>query len=986
MAEEHLDDNFEEKDDEFRSEPEADKLENVIRVSGMYEEWFLDYASYVILERAVPHIHDGLKPVQRRILHSLKEMDDGRYHKVANVIGNTMKYHPHGDASIGDAMVQIGQKDLLLDTQGNWGNIFTGDRAAASRYIEVRLSKFGLEVAFNNKTTNWQASYDGRGREPVTLPVKFPLLLAQGVEGIAVGLACKILPHNFIELIDASIAHLQGKKFKLLPDFPTGGMADFSNYNDGLRGGKVRVRAKITAYDKKTLLISDIPFGTNTTSLIDSIIKAVDKGKIKVRKIEDNTAEIVEIMVHLANNVSPDKTIDALYAFTDCEVSISPNSCVILDDKPLFLGVCDILKHNTDNTLGLLKLELEIRKGELMESLLFASLEKIFIEEKIYIEFDGKTYEEAIAITFKRLEPYIERFYREITNDDVVRLLEIRMRRITKHDGEKANDYMRSLEDELKQVQFDLDNLVDFAIAYYKRLKDKYAKGKERKTEIRSFENIDAVKVAVANTKLYVNRVEGFAGHGLKKNDAEFVCDCSDIDDIIVIRRDGKMSVSKISEKSFFGKDIIHIAVWKKGDERTIYNLVYQDGPRGYAFMKRFAVNAITRDKDYDLSAGTAGSKVLYLSVNPNGEAEIVKVVLRPKPKLKVLKFDLDFADLAIKGRSAKGNTLTKNSILKIEKKEDGTSTLGAMKVWWDDSVRRLNIDGRGELLGAFNPEDKILTVMQSGHYRLSPFAKLETKFDEDLVLMTHYSPKKPKIISAIYWEGEKKQFMVKRFEVEPTDNTEKILFISESEGTKLEVVSSDDLPRILIQFDKRSNDRDDEEIALADFISVKGMKALGNKLTSYKVKNINLLEPFPSMPESTENSEIEPQELEESADNNQAKVKEEKIDSTDLKKTASEKEIENSAPKRTAEKSSDEIKDVEKSDKAVVESKSDESPVVVEFPIKKEVPFEIELPPVYAEDNNSSEEKKTKNTDNPKKNLRNKEGGDAANQITLEF
>ncbi|MEQ8624514.1 MAG: DNA gyrase/topoisomerase IV subunit A [Vicingaceae bacterium] len=819
----------------------SEGLENVIQVSGMYNEWFLDYASYVILERAVPHIHDGLKPVQRRIHHSLKELDDGRFHKVANVIGNTMKYHPHGDASIGDAMVQLGQKELVLDCQGNWGNILTGDRAAAPRYIEVRLSKFALDVAFNVKTTNWASSYDGRGKEPLTLPMKFPLLLAQGVEGIAVGLACKILPHNFNELIDGSINILKGKKTNILPDFLTGGMADFSNYNDGLRGGRIRVRAKIGQEDKKTLVITEIPFGTNTSGLIDSILKANDKGKIKIKKIEDNTAENVEINIHLPTNVSPDKTIDALYAFTDCEVSISPNSCVIEDDKPKFLGVNEILRHNTERTKDLLKKELEIRKGELEEQWHFSSLEKIFIENRIYRDIEEcETWEAILEAIHKGLKPHTKHLLREVTDEDVTRLTEIRIKRISKFDSFKADELIKRIEDEIAQIKHDLEHLTDFAIAYFKKIKEKHGKGRERKTEIKSFENIDATKVAVANTKLYVSRSEGFIGHGLKKSESEFVADCSDIDDIIVFREDGIMQVQKIQAKSFVGKNIIHVGVWKKGDKRTIYNMIYQDGKSGKSMIKRFAVTSITRDKEYDLTAGNPGSKVLYFSANPNGEAEVVQVLLRPKAKLKKLKFDADFAEMAIKGRAAKGNILSKHLISKIKLKEEGSSTLSARKIWFDDTVQRINTEGRGELLGQFNSDDKILTITQSGHYKLTG-TNVSTHFEEDLIVIEKWNPKKP--LTAIYFDGEKEDFYAKRFLVEDTDK--KTTFITEHEKSYLELISTSFNTVIEMSFVKpRGKDaRDNEILNLKEFISVKGMKALGNKLSYHKLKSVDRLE-----------------------------------------------------------------------------------------------------------------------------------------------
>ncbi len=838
------DENIEERDDEMHEDVAegSEGLENVIQVSGMYNEWFLDYASYVILERAVPHVNDGLKPVQRRILHSLKELDDGRYHKVANVIGNTMKYHPHGDASIGDAMVQLGQKELLLDMQGNWGNILTGDRAAAPRYIEVRLSKFALDVAFNAKTTNWISSYDSRGKEPVTLPMKFPLLLAQGVEGIAVGLACKMLPHNFNELIDASINILKGKRTNILPDFLTGGMADFSNYNDGLRGGKVRVRAKIAAIDKKTLQVTEIPFGTTTSNLIDSILKANDKGKIKVKKIEDNTAENVEINIHLPPNVSPDKMIDALYAFTDCEISISPNACVIEDDKPKFLGVNEILKSNTEQTKSLLQLELEIRKGELEEQWHFASLEKIFIENRIYRDIEEQeTLEGIYKAVYDGLKPHIKHLIREVNDDDINRLLEIRIKRISKFDSFKADELIKRIEDGIDQVKYDLANLTDYAIAYFKRIKEKHGKGRERRTEIKSFENIDATKVAVANTKLYVNREEGFIGHGLRKSDSDFVADCSDIDDIIIFRADGVMQVQKIQSKSFVGKNIIHVSVWKKGDKRTIYNMVYQDGKAGKSMMKRFPVTSITRDKEYDLTAGSPGSKVLYFTANPNGEAEVVTILLRAKAKLKKLKFDMDFAELAIKGRAAKGNTLTKHLVNRVTLKEEGSSTLSARKIWFDDTVQRINTEGRGELLGQFKAEDKILTITQSGHYKLTG-TNISTHFEEDLIIIEKWVPEKP--VSVVYYDGEKEDFYVKRFLIEDTDK--KTLFITEHESSYLELASTDFNTVIDLSYTKpRGKDAKPNDIFnLKEFISVKGYKALGNKLSYDKVKSIDRMEP----------------------------------------------------------------------------------------------------------------------------------------------
>ncbi|GIK70821.1 MAG: DNA gyrase/topoisomerase IV subunit A [Bacteroidetes bacterium] len=833
-----------EHDAEFEGES-GGMDENIIRVSGMYREWFLDYASYVILERAIPHLNDGLKPVQRRILHSMFDMEDGRYHKVANIIGNTMKFHPHGDAAIGDALVQLGQKDILIDTQGNWGNIYTGDSAAAPRYIEARLSKFALEVVFNPKTTEWQSSYDGRSKEPVTFPVKFPLLLAQGVEGIAVGMACKILPHNFNELIEASIAVLKGKTTHILPDFPTGGMADFSNYNDGLRGGRIRVRARIKKADAKTLLITEIPFGTNTGSLIDSIIKANDKGKIKIKKVEDNTAENVEIAIYLAPGVSPDKTIDALYAFTDCEVSVSPNAAVIESDKPRFLGVNELLKYSTHQTLNLLRTELEIKKAELQEQWHFSSLEKIFIEKRIYRKIEEcETWEEIIDTIHKGLKPYAKQFHRVITDEDVTKLTEIRIKRISKFDSFKADELIKKIEEDIAQVQHHLDYLTDYAIEYFKNLKKKYGEGRERKTEIKSFETIDAAKVAVNNVKLYANLTEGFVGYGMR-NEGEFVCDCSDIDDIIVFRKDGTMLVSKISAKAFLGKELLYVSVWRKGDKRTIYHLVYQDGKAGAAYIKRFPVTAITRDKEYPVSKGSDGSKVLYFTANPNGEAEIITVIHKPKPGLKKLKFDFDFSTLAIKGRDAQGNILTKVPVQKIIQKEKGASTLSARKIWFDDSVQRLNADARGLFLGEFKADDKILTIMQTGEYLLTGY-DLSTHFEEDMILIEKWNPQKP--LSVVYFEGEKKQYFIKRFVIEPSDK--KVKFISEHPESRIELVTTDYIPRIGIHFSKeKGKEKEPETINITEFIAVKGLKAVGNRLSSSKIKHIDLLEPLQKEP-----------------------------------------------------------------------------------------------------------------------------------------
>jgi topoisomerase-4 subunit A len=832
-------------------ENQNDNVETITKVTGMYKEWFLDYASYVILERAVPALLDGLKPVQRRIMHSMKDLDDGRYNKVANIVGHTMQYHPHGDASIADAMVQIGQKELLIDMQGNWGNILTGDRAAASRYIEARLSKFALEVVFNPKTTKWQASYDGRKREPVNLPVKFPLLLAQGAEGIAVGLSTKILPHNFNELIDASIKYLKARNFKIVPDFLTGGIADFSNYNDGKRGGKVRVRAKISQIDKKTLVITEIPFGTTTQSLIDSILKANDKGKIKIKRIEDNTAANVEILVHLPPNVSPDKTIDALYAFTNCENSISPLCCIIEDNKPIFVGVTQMLKHSTDHTVELLKLELEIQLNELEEQWHFASLERIFIENRIYRDIEEEeTWEGVIKAIDEGLKPHIKHLKRAVTEEDIVRLTEIRIKKISKFDIDKAKQHIESLEEKIEGVKHHLANLIDYAIDYFKNLKDKYGKGKERKTEIKIFDDIVASKVAMNNAKLYVNRAEGFIGTSLRKD--EFVCDCSDIDDIITFRKDGTMMVTKIDAKTFVGKDIIHVAVFKKKDKRTVYNMMYRDGKSGPSYMKRFNVTSVTRDKEYDLANGKKGSIVHYFSANPNGEAEVVTINLRAVGSIKKLKWDIDFADLAVKGRAVRGNTITKFAIKKVEFKEAGVSTLKPRKIWFDDAVQRLNVDERGELLGEFKAEDKLLIITQSGKAKaVKP--DLAMHFEDDMIVLEKWIPKKP--ISAIYYDGEKERYYIKRFVIETTEKEE--VFISEHPKSQLEIVATDYRPVAEVVYSKRS--LENEEVNLEEFIAVKGIKALGNQLTTEKIKQVNLLESLPyDEPEDEKIEEVE--------------------------------------------------------------------------------------------------------------------------------
>jgi len=829
--------------------------ETITKVTGMYKDWFLDYASYVILERAVPAIEDGFKPVQRRIMHSMKDLDDGRYNKVANIVGHTMQYHPHGDASIADAMVQIGQKDLLIDTQGNWGNILTGDRAAASRYIEARLSKFALDVVYNPKITEWQASYDGRRKEPINLPVMFPLLLAQGGEGIAVGLSTKILPHNFIELIDASVKHLKGKRFTILPDFPTAGIADITNYNDGMRGGKVRVRAKISQRDKNTLAITEIPFGTTTSSLIDSILKANDKGKIKIKRIEDNTAAEVEILIHLPSGLSPDKTIDALYAFTNCETSISPLGCVIEDNKPFFVGVSEMLRRSTDNTVQLLKQELEIKLGEFEEQWHFASLERIFIENRIYRDIEEEeTWEGVIKAIDKGLQPHIKHLKRAVTEDDIVRLTEIRIKRISKFDIDKAQQKIDALEDQIAEVKHNLEHLIDYSIAYFERLKKDYGEGKERKTELRVFEDVDATKVVIRNTKLYVNREEGFIGTSLRRD--EYVCDCSDIDDIIVFTKEGKMMITKVDSKTFVGKNIIHVAVFKKKDKRTIYNMIYRDGKGGPSYVKRFAVTSITRDREYDLTNGNKGSVIWYFSANPNGEAEVVTVLLRQVGSIKKLKWDLDFAEILIKGRSSKGNLVTKYSVKRVELKEKGVSTLKPRKIWFDDAVQRLNVDERGELIGEFRGEDRLLVITQSGIVK-TIIPELTTHFDSDMIVLEKWIPKKP--ISVIYYDGEKERYYVKRFLIEQEGKEES--FISSHPDSQLEIVSTDWRPMADVEFTKeRGKDRKPNmQVDLEQFISVKGINALGNQLTREKINQINLMDPLPfEAPEEVHADELE--------------------------------------------------------------------------------------------------------------------------------
>jgi len=847
--------NQEEQEEEMNHQ--VDSVETITKVTGMYREWFLDYASYVILERAVPGINDGFKPVQRRIMHSMKDLDDGRYNKVANIVGHTMQYHPHGDASIGDAMVQLGQKELLIDMQGNWGNILTGDRAAASRYIEARLSKFALEVIFNPKTTLWQSSYDGRKKEPVNLPVKFPLLLAQGAEGIAVGLSTKIVPHNFNELIDASIKFLKGKSFMLLPDFLTGGIADFTNYNDGKRGGKIRVRAKISQLDKKTLVITEIPFGTTTTSLIDSIIKANEKGKIKIKKIEDNTAAEVEILVHLPAGISPDNTIDALYAFTNCENPISPLCCIIDDNKPRFIGVTEMLKTSTNYTVELLKKELEIQLHELEEQWHFASLERVFIENRIYRDIEEEeTWQGVIDAINEGLQPHIKHLKRPVTEQDIIRLTEIRIKKISKFDIDKVKKFIEGIEDTIAQVKHSLANLIEHTITYFKSLKEKYGQDKGRKTEIRTFDDIVATKVAMNNAKLYVNREEGFIGTSLKRD--EFVTDCSDIDDVITFRKDGVMVVTKMAAKTFVGKDIIYIAVFKKKDKRTVYNFMYRDGKSGPSYMKRFNVTSVTRDKEYDLANGNKSSIVHYFSANLNGEAEVVTVNLRAVGSVKKLKWDIDFADLSVKGRAVRGNIISKYAIKSVDFKAAGVSTLKPRKIWFDDTVRRLNVDNRGELLGEFKAEDKLLIITQSGKAK-SVKPNLAMHFEDDLIVLEKWNPKKP--ISVIYFDGEKEIYYVKRFLIEQTDKED--VFISEHPKSKLEIVATDYRPMGEIIFSKRS--LENITVNFEEFIALKGIKAQGNQLTKDKIKQVNLLDSlFYEAPEARRVEEVDVIEEEE--------------------------------------------------------------------------------------------------------------------------
>ncbi|WP_027377230.1 DNA gyrase/topoisomerase IV subunit A [Kaistella palustris] len=823
-------------------EQENHHEESLKKVSGLYKDWFLDYASYVILDRAIPSIFDGFKPVQRRIMHSMRELEDGRYNKVANLVGNTMKYHPHGDASITDAMVQIGQKELLIDTQGNWGNIFTGDSAAAARYIEARLTPFALEVVFNPKTTDWAKSYDGRNNEPIDLPVKFPLLLASGVEGIGVGLSTKIMPHNFNELINASIAHLKGKKFELYPDFLTGGMLDVSNYNDGERGGKIRTRARIIHKDKNTLCITELPFGKNTGDLIDSVIKANDKGKIKIKKIEDNTSDEVEINIHLNNDVSPDKTIDALYAFTDCEIPISPNACVIVGDKPEFLSVSEILRRNTDHTVSLLKKELEIELHELQENWHFSSLERIFIENRSYHDIEEvETWEDVIATIDAGLKPHTTHLLRAVTEADILRLTEIRIKRISRFDLDKFKENILALEGKIEQVKYNLENLIAYAITYYTNIQKKYGKGKERRTELRVFDTIDAAKVAVANEKFYANFEEGFIGTSLRKD--QYLFDCSDIDDIITFQKDGTMKVVKVEAKTFIGKNIVHVAVWKKNDKRTVYNMIYREGKEGPYFMKRFSVTGVTRNTDYKLASDKKGSEMLYFSANPNGEAEVVSVLLKPNARVRKNKMDIDFSELAIKGRDSKGNLVTKYAVKKVDLKEEGHSTLAPRKIWFDDTVRRLNADARGTLLGSFKGDDKILTVNTHGEAKLLTF-DLMNRFEDDYLVLEKWKPEQP--ITAIYFDGEKQIYFIKRFLLENTTNVQHFMLSEHPKSFIENVIVANNATLELIFAKEKGREKEPETVVVDEFIAVKGIKAIGNQLTKSKLKTVNVTIPEP--------------------------------------------------------------------------------------------------------------------------------------------
>lgn len=826
------------------TEEHSNEEESLKKVSGLYKDWFLDYASYVILDRAIPSVYDGFKPVQRRIMHSMRELEDGRYNKVANIVGNTMKYHPHGDASITDAMVQIGQKELLIDTQGNWGNVYTGDSAAAARYIEARLTKFALEVVFNPKTTNWIKSYDGRNNEPIDLPVKFPMLLAQGVEGIGVGLSTKILPHNFNELIAASISYLKGKKFQIFPDFLTGGFLDVSEYNDGERGGRVRARARINQLDKNTLVINELPFSKTTTDLIDSILKANDKGKIKIKKIEDNTSDSVEILIHLTNDVSPDKMIDALYAFTDCQVTISPNACVIVGDKPMFLSVSEILRMNTDHTVSLLKKELEIELHELQESWHFASLERIFIENRIYHDIEEvKSWEEVISTIDEGLKPHTKHLLRAVTEEDIIKLTEIRIKRISRFDLDKFKENITALEGKIEEVKHHLKHLIPYAIEYYTNIQKKYGKDKERKTEIRIFDTIDATKVAVANEKYYANFTEGFVGTSLRKD--QYLFDCSDLDDIITFRKDGVMQVVKVEPKTFVGKDLLHVGIWKKNDKRTVYNMIYREGKTGPFYMKRFSVTSITRNTEYPLASDKKGSEVLYFSANPNGEAEVVNVQLKPNPRIRKNRIEIDFSELAIKGRNSKGNLVTKYPVKKVEMKEEGVSTLAPRKIWFDDVVKRLNADARGTLLGTFKGDDKILTINTKGEAKLVSF-DLSNRFDDDYLILEKWKPEQA--ISCIYFDGQKGIYFLKRFLLENNTNVQNFM-PSEDPKSFIEFVGTVDgtTAEVIYPKDRKGNQKESEQYDLDEFISVKGIKAIGNQFIKEKVKSINITIPEPT-------------------------------------------------------------------------------------------------------------------------------------------
>ena len=840
----------------------------VHHLSGMYQSWFLDYASYVILERAVPHIEDGLKPVQRRILHSMKRMDDGRYNKVANIVGHTMQFHPHGDASIGDALVQLGQKDLLIDCQGNWGNILTGDRAAAPRYIEARLSKFALEVVFNPKTTDWQLSYDGRNKEPITLPVKFPLLLAQGAEGIAVGLSSKVLPHNFVELCDAAIHYLKGEPYTLYPDFPTGGAIDVSKYNDGQRGGSLKVRARIEKVDSKTLAIRDIPYSKNTATLIDSITKAVEKGKIKARKIEDNTAAEVEILVHLAPGVSSDKTIDALFAFSDCEINLSPNCCVIEDNKPVFLTVKEVLAHNVDSTMGLLRKELQIRKGELEEQLFFASLERIFIEERIYKEkrFEtAKDMDEAIRFVDEKLTPFKPQFIREVTRDDILKLMEIKMQRILKFNKDKADELIARIKQEIAEIERDLAHMTEVTINWYEYLKQKYGKDHPRRTEIRNFDTIEVTKVVEANRKLYINRQEGFVGTGLKKD--ELVCNCSDLDDIIIFYRDGKFKVTKVAEKIFVGKNILHVQVFKKNDTRTIYNCVYRDGKMGPYYIKRFNITAMTRDKMYDLTQGKPGSRVIYFTANPNGEAEVIKVTLEPDPKRKKqnIFMEKDFSEVLIKGRAAKGNLLSKKNIHRIGLKSHGHSTLGGRKVWFDPDVNRINYEEHGRFLGEFSDTESILVVLDNGEFYITNF-DANNHYEPNILRLEKWDDRK--VWTAVLHDADNSGLpYLKRFTMDATKRHQN--FLGENPDSRLILLTDVAYPRILVTYGGADALRPQEEIDAESFVAQKSFKAKGKRLTNWTVERIEELEPLrhPDPEEQTEEPEDSAEEAQEQED-----------------------------------------------------------------------------------------------------------------------